>query len=77
MTGSVTEGSPEFVPEVERIAAFDNDGMLWVGLPWLIRSDKGIETLDHGLRRAASFVPGTRLVPWHAVRGPSASSRSH
>ncbi len=74
MTGSVTEGSREFVPEVERIAAFDYDGTLWVELPC---SDKGIETLDHGLRRATSFVPGPRLVPWHAVRGPSASSRSH
>ena len=38
---------------------------------------EGIETLGHGLRRATSFVPGPRLVPWHAVRGPSASSRSH
>ncbi|MEM7193158.1 MAG: haloacid dehalogenase-like hydrolase, partial [Pseudomonadota bacterium] len=25
-----TEGSPDFVPRPERIAAFDNDGTLWV-----------------------------------------------
>jgi len=26
-------GSPEFVPEPERIAVFDNDGTLWVETP--------------------------------------------
>ncbi|MEM7192681.1 MAG: HAD family hydrolase [Pseudomonadota bacterium] len=28
-----TEGSPDFVPRPERIAAFDNDGTLWVEQP--------------------------------------------
>ena len=27
------EGSPDFVPEPERIAVFDNDGTLWVEQP--------------------------------------------
>jgi hypothetical protein len=27
------EGGPEFVPEVERIAVFDNDGTLWTEMP--------------------------------------------
>jgi hypothetical protein len=27
------QGSPEFVPEAERFAAFDNDGTLWAELP--------------------------------------------
>lgn len=29
----IREGSPEFVPEPERIAVFDNDGTLWVEHP--------------------------------------------
>ncbi len=33
VTGSVSEGSPSFVPAAERIAAFDNDGTLWVEQP--------------------------------------------
>ena len=28
-----TEGSPDYVPPAERIAAFDNDGTLWVEQP--------------------------------------------
>ena len=28
-----TEGSPDFVPEAERIATFDNDGCLWSEQP--------------------------------------------
>jgi len=31
------EGSPEFVPAPERIAAFDNDGTLWVEQPMYIQ----------------------------------------
>lgn len=33
VTGSAAEGSSQFVPESERIAAFDNDGTLWVEQP--------------------------------------------
>ena len=33
VTDSVTAGSARFVPEAERIAAFDNDGTLWVEQP--------------------------------------------
>jgi hypothetical protein len=29
------QGSPDFVPAVERIATFDNDGTLWTELPML------------------------------------------
>ncbi|MCE5215845.1 haloacid dehalogenase-like hydrolase, partial [bacterium] len=28
-----TPGSPDFVPSVERVAAFDNDGTLWSEQP--------------------------------------------
>ena len=31
------EGSPDFVPEPERIATFDNDGTLWVEQPMYIQ----------------------------------------
>jgi phosphoserine phosphatase len=33
VTESASEGSPRFVPLAERIAAFDNDGTLWVEQP--------------------------------------------
>ena len=33
ITESATEGSPGFIPEAERVAAFDNDGTLWVERP--------------------------------------------
>ncbi len=33
VTESTTKGSARFVPEAERIAAFDNDGTLWVEQP--------------------------------------------
>jgi phosphoserine phosphatase len=31
------EGSPDFVPEAERIATFDNDGTLWVEKPMYVQ----------------------------------------
>jgi len=30
---TTTQGSPQFVPEAERIATFDQDGTLWVSHP--------------------------------------------
>ncbi|MGO4526960.1 HAD family hydrolase [Microvirga sp. 2MCAF35] len=33
VTDVTREGSPDFVPEAERIATFDNDGTLWVEQP--------------------------------------------
>ena len=33
VTESASEGSPRFIPLAERIAAFDNDGTLWVEQP--------------------------------------------
>jgi hypothetical protein len=32
-----TEGSPDFVPPAERIAAFDNDGTLWAEKPMFVQ----------------------------------------
>jgi phosphoglycolate phosphatase-like HAD superfamily hydrolase len=34
VTRVTTQGSPDFVPEAERIATFDNDGTLWVEQPY-------------------------------------------
>jgi phosphoserine phosphatase len=36
---SATEPGPSFVPEVERIAAFDNDGTLWCEKPTYVQAD--------------------------------------
>jgi phosphoglycolate phosphatase-like HAD superfamily hydrolase len=36
---SVTEPGPAFVPEIERIATFDNDGTLWCEKPTYIQAD--------------------------------------
>ncbi|MFO1035732.1 MAG: HAD family hydrolase [Geminicoccaceae bacterium] len=33
-----TEGSPDFVPEAERIATFDNDGTLWIEQPIYVQA---------------------------------------
>ena len=34
VTRVTTQGSPDFVPEAERIATFDNDGTLWCEMPY-------------------------------------------
>lgn len=34
VTRVTTQGSPDFVPEAERIATFDNDGTLWCEMPF-------------------------------------------
>jgi hypothetical protein len=34
---TTTPGSPDFVPELERIAVFDNDGTLWPEQPMYIQ----------------------------------------
>ena len=45
-----TEGSPDFVPEPERIAVFDNDGTLWVEQPYYTQ-------LRFALDRVAALAP--------------------
>src|SRR4249919_3235451 len=44
------EGSPDFVPELERIATFDNDGTLWVEHPMYTQ-------LAFALDRVAALAP--------------------
>ncbi len=36
---SITKPGPDFVPEAERIAAFDNDGTLWCEKPTYVQAD--------------------------------------
>jgi len=59
-----TEGSPDFAPQEERVAAFDNDGTLWCEKPMPIQ-------LDFILRRLAAMAdqdPGLRdRQPWQAA----------
>src|SRR5215213_1663690 len=49
------QGSPDFVPEAERIATFDNDGTLWAEQPlyfqFLFAIDrlKALARISHGL----------------------------
>ncbi|CAH2402095.1 HAD family hydrolase [Mesorhizobium ventifaucium] len=45
------EGSPDFVPEPERIAVFDNDGTLWVEHPMYVQ-------LAFALDRVKAEAPG-------------------
>jgi FMN phosphatase YigB (HAD superfamily) len=59
-----TQGSPDFVPAEERVAAFDNDGTLWCEKPMPIQ-------LDFILRRLAVMAdqdPSLRArQPWQAA----------
>ncbi|HEU4398318.1 MAG TPA: HAD family hydrolase [Actinomycetota bacterium] len=58
------EGSPDFVPPLERVAVFDNDGTLWCEKPMPIQ-------LDFILRRLAAMAdqdPELRTrQPWQAA----------
>jgi phosphoserine phosphatase len=60
-----TEGTEEWVPRVERIAVFDNDGTLWCEKPMPIQ-------LDFILRRLAEMAEADPTLrdrqPWKAAR---------
>jgi phosphoglycolate phosphatase-like HAD superfamily hydrolase len=59
-----TPGSPDFVPSVERIAVFDNDGTLWCEKPLYIQ-------LDYLLRKLAVQAESDPALrnrqPWQAA----------
>ena len=58
------EGGPDYVPPVERIAVFDNDGTLWAEQPMPIQ----VDYLLRGLGAAAAADPALReKQPWKAV----------
>src|SRR5688572_11310055 len=57
-------GSPDFVPEDERVAVFDNDGTLWCEKPLPIQAD----FLMRRLGQMAEQDPSLRSrQPWKAV----------
>jgi len=51
-----TADSPDFVPPVERIATFDNDGTLWLEKPLYIQLQHGL----HAIGKAAAEKPELR-----------------
>lgn len=60
VTRVTTEGSPDFVPEPERIAVFDNDGTLWQEKPavegaFLVKRVREMAAKDPSLRRRQPF----------------------
>ncbi len=55
------ENSPDFVPEPERIAVFDNDGTLWVEHPMYAQL---AFALDHVKAEAASHPEWTDTQPF-------------
>ncbi len=59
-----TENSPDFVPEPERIAVFDNDGTLWVEHPMYIQL---AFALDRVKAEAASHPEWKDTQPFKAV----------
>jgi hypothetical protein len=59
-----TEGTPEFVPLFDRIAAFDNDGTLWVEQPIYTQG----AFVTHRVRALAAAHPEwTREQPFKAI----------
>lgn len=57
-------GGPDFVPEADRIATFDNDGTLWVEHPMYTEV---VFTLDRVRALAASNPPWRNEMPFKAV----------
>jgi len=71
---SVTEPGPSFVPEIERIAAFDNDGTLWCEKPtyvqaeFVLRKWKTMMELDPSLAEKQPYKAlAERDVEWLAA----------
>ena len=58
------EGSPDFVPEPERIAVFDNDGTLWVEHPMYVQL---VFALDRVKAEAANHPEWATTQPFKAV----------
>jgi len=50
------DGSPDFVPEPERIAVFDNDGTLWPEKPIPIQLDYTLFHMGQGLVGRANVL---------------------
>jgi len=72
------EGSPEYVPEAERFAVFDNDGTLWcekpmpIELDFLLRRMAEMAEQDESLPSDSRSEPPTRAI----TAGSATRSRS-
>jgi hypothetical protein len=66
------EGSPDYVPPVERVAVFDNDGTLWCEKPMPVElgfvlkrfaeqaeADPALRTANRGRRHASTTITGS------------------
>jgi phosphoglycolate phosphatase-like HAD superfamily hydrolase len=61
---STKDGGPEFIPESERVAVFDNDGTLWCEKPLPIQADFLLEAVG----KMGEHDPSLReRQPWKAV----------
>lgn len=56
-----TAGSPDFVPEADRIATFDNDGTLWLKNPLLFNFYTPLMSSRRGLPTIRNGKPQSRL----------------
>jgi hypothetical protein len=54
-----TDGSPDYVPPVERIAVFDNDGTLWCEQPIDIQIAFAIDRVGRSHQRIRSGLGGS------------------
>ena len=61
VTRVTTPDSPDFVPEPERIATFDNDGTLWCEQPAPVQFFFALDRV-HGPRAPASRMEGQGTV---------------
>ena len=55
------EGSPDFVPEPERIAVFDNDGTLWTEQPMYVQLAFALDRVKGGAEPSRMERPPSRF----------------
>jgi phosphoserine phosphatase len=64
LSRSTKDGGPEYIPESERVAVFDNDGTLWCEKPLPVQADFLLEAVG----KMAEHDPSLReRQPWKAV----------
>jgi hypothetical protein len=71
VTAVATSGSSDFVPPAERIATFDNDGMLWCEKPAYIQLFFALQRL----KEQAAADPDLPAQPGYKAAGPGRKTR--
>lgn len=66
VTKTTKEGSPDFIPEADRIACFDNDGTLWSEQPMYFQL---VFALDYIKKEASSHPEWQTKEPFKSVLG--------